>query len=84
MSINLNDSSYQCPGCGEHVDKGRMDEVLAHHQHVLHRSNAFSARSLATQPEHREATRAETARRTFNGSPDAAWRRYGHETNSGR
>jgi hypothetical protein len=28
--------SYRCPGCGELVDNREVDEVLEHHQHVLH------------------------------------------------
>jgi hypothetical protein len=30
-------STYQCPGCGENVDSTRMDQVLAHHQHLIFR-----------------------------------------------
>ena len=29
-------NSYRCPGCGKVVEGGNAQEMLLHHQHVLH------------------------------------------------
>ena len=80
----VEESTYRCPGCGELVDNRHMDEVLRHHQHVLHAQfppTWFDSR--------RETSRTATNARAENElqprknhtsavSAEARLRRYGH------
>lgn len=78
---------YRCPGCGDMVDGGRLSEVLAHHQHVLHPAPAphwFEQKRLeradaATSVRGTTVQRAPSApNENYAMSSAARLRRYGH------
>ena len=78
---DVEESTYRCPGCGQIVDSRRIDEVLEHHQHVLHRPYPpqwFTARDRMGS----STARGETLRPAVpeRSPPSAAVtsRRYGH------
>jgi hypothetical protein len=83
--MQVTDSSYRCPGCGELVDSRRLDEVLTHHQHVLHPAPpedwfqflAESTRGAGTSPRQTHLPE-ERVRKTQRSSPQSWSRRYGH------
>ena len=79
------EATYQCPGCSETVDSRNIADVLAHHQHVLRPTapllwfqQTLEAARFASGPSRSEAKSA-APREQIAASPDARWRRYGHE-----
>lgn len=87
MSINpSSQATYRCPGCGEEVNKNVLGQVLAHHEHVLQRRSVGFAPAAMSERERqaarREARSQDAPQRA--AAANAAWRRYGHDTNSAR
>src|SRR5436305_9862428 len=79
--VQHTDASYRCPGCGELVDSRRLQDVLVHHQHVLHPPPAqywfqVPAESTGPRTSSRQADRAQgEARNTPAPSPESRGRR---------
>ena len=79
----VEESTYRCPGCGEFVDKRHMDEVLRHHQHVLHAppSTWFVSRRETSRTGTNASAEGDPQPRkndTSVVSAEARLRRYGH------
>ncbi len=65
-------STYRCPGCGQTVDDGRLDQMIHHHQHVIvtaefpplwFRRTPDGSRSPAARPAGNEQRGDNSARR---------------------